>query len=84
MAISLARGQRVKLRAVDVFADGVAIKEPGAECFRLCRDLIDGILLVDNAAISGATRLSPNSYTLKDTPSAHDPNHCFESGIVRI
>jgi threonine dehydratase len=31
---------------VDVFADGVAIKEPGAECFRLLRQFLDGILLV--------------------------------------
>ena len=31
---------------IDVFADGVAIKEPGAECFRLLRQFLDGILLV--------------------------------------
>ena len=42
MAISLARGERVKLQTIDVFADGVAIKVPGAECFRLCRSLLDG------------------------------------------
>ena len=42
MAISLARGERIKLQTIDVFADGVAIKVPGAECFRLCRTLLDG------------------------------------------
>lgn len=26
----------------------------GAESFRLCRELLDGVLLVDNRAISGA------------------------------
>ena len=31
---------------IDVFADGVAIKEPGAECFRLLRKFLDGVLLV--------------------------------------
>ena len=44
MAISLARGERIKLQTIDVFADGVAIKAPGAECFRLCRSLLDGTL----------------------------------------
>ena len=28
----------------------------GAESFRLCRDLLDGVLLVDNRAISGAIK----------------------------
>ena len=31
---------------IDIFADGVAIKEPGAECFRLLRQFLDGVLLV--------------------------------------
>ena len=56
MAISLNRGVRTALEKIDVFADGVAIKQPGAECFRLCRDLLDGILLVDNAAISAGIK----------------------------
>ena len=28
----------------------------GAETFRLCRALVDGVVLVDNAAISGAIK----------------------------
>ncbi|KAK9806307.1 hypothetical protein WJX72_009564 [[Myrmecia] bisecta] len=56
MAISLKQGHRVKLSSIDVFADGVAIKQPGAECFRICRELVDGILLVDNAATSAAVK----------------------------
>ncbi len=37
-------------------ADGVAIKLPGAEPFRLCRELLDGVTLVDNSAISTAIK----------------------------
>ncbi|KAL6777354.1 hypothetical protein ACKKBF_B21200 [Auxenochlorella protothecoides x Auxenochlorella symbiontica] len=56
MAQSLARGRRVQLSRVDGFADGVAVKQVGAETFRLCRALVDGVLLVDNAAISTAIK----------------------------
>lgn len=56
MAQSLARGERVTLSKVDAFADGVAVKYVGAETFRLCRDLIDGVVLVDNAATSAAIK----------------------------
>lgn len=56
MAQSLARGRRVTLSKVDGFADGVAVKTVGQETFRLCRALLDGVLLVDNAAISTAIK----------------------------
>lgn len=56
MAMSLAQGRRVTLSRVDAFADGVAVKHVGAETFRLCRQLVDGVLLVDNAAISAAIK----------------------------
>jgi hypothetical protein len=39
-------------------ADGVAVKFVGAETFRLCRDLVDGVVLVDNAATSAAIKVS--------------------------
>ncbi|KFM26466.1 Threonine dehydratase biosynthetic, chloroplastic [Auxenochlorella protothecoides] len=45
MTQSLVRGERVTLSKVDAFADGVAIKLVGAEAFRLCRELLDGMLL---------------------------------------
>nr|XP_043611988.1 threonine dehydratase 1 biosynthetic, chloroplastic-like [Erigeron canadensis] len=51
MALSLHHGRRVKLDQVGGFADGVAVKEVGVEPFRLCRELIDGIVLVSNDAI---------------------------------
>lgn len=56
MAISLSRGRRSTLAKVDVFADGVAVKTVGRETFRLCRELVDGVVLVSNAATSGAIR----------------------------
>ncbi len=56
MAISLHKGQRVTLSKVDAFADGVAVKQVGAETFRLCQQLVDGIVLVDNRAISAAIK----------------------------
>lgn len=56
MAISLQQGRRVTLSKVDAFADGVAVKQVGAETFRLCQQLLDGILLVDNRAISAAIK----------------------------
>lgn len=56
MAISLARGERVALSRVDAFADGVAVKQVGQETFRLCRQLVDGIVLVDNSATSAAIK----------------------------
>jgi len=37
----------------------VAVKYVGAETFRLCRDLIDGVVLVDNAATSAAIKVRP-------------------------
>jgi len=56
MSISLSRGRRTTLAKIDVFADGVALKTVGRECFRLCRELIEGVVLVNNAAISAAIR----------------------------
>ncbi|KAI8466923.1 MAG: tryptophan synthase beta subunit-like PLP-dependent enzyme [Monoraphidium minutum] len=56
MTQSLVRGERITLSRVDAFADGVAIKLPGAEPFRLCRELLDGVVVVDNSAISTAIK----------------------------
>ena len=56
MSISLAKGRRATLSKVDAFADGVAVKTVGAETFRLCREYLDGVLLVSNSAISAAIK----------------------------
>jgi threonine dehydratase len=56
MARSLQAGHRVRLKQVGLFADGVAVKQPGAETFRLCRELVDEMVLVDNDDICAAIK----------------------------
>mgnify|MGYP001801673694 FL=1 len=46
MTRSLAAGERVRLDQVGLFADGVAVRQVGAETFRLCQEYVDEILLV--------------------------------------
>jgi len=43
---SLAAGKRQVLPQVGVFAEGVAVREPGVLTFELCRSLLDEIVLV--------------------------------------
>jgi threonine dehydratase len=47
MMRSLQAGERIKLPQVGLFADGVAVREVGAETFRLCQQYVDEILLVN-------------------------------------
>lgn len=56
MALSLCHGERVILDKVGGFADGVAVKEVGEETFRLCRDLMDGVVLVSRDAICASIK----------------------------
>jgi threonine dehydratase len=56
MSRSLKAGRRVKLEQVGLFADGVAVKRVGAETFRICRELVDEILLVDTDDICAAIK----------------------------
>lgn len=56
MALSLYHGQRVMLDQVGGFADGVAVKVIGEETFRLCRELVDGIVLVTRDAICASIK----------------------------
>jgi len=56
MAMSLREGRRVLLDRVDGFADGVAVKWVGAETTRLCREHLDGVVLVSNSEISAAIK----------------------------
>lgn len=53
---SLQEGRRIKLTQVGLFADGVAVKQVGEETFRLCRELVDEIILVDTDAICAAIK----------------------------
>ena len=56
MTKSLKAGRRVKLAHVGQFADGVAVKEVGKETFRLCRKLVDEMVVVDTDAICAAIK----------------------------
>ena len=56
MARSIAAGRRVKLAHVGLFADGVAVKQVGKETFRLVRQYVDDIVLVDTDATCAALK----------------------------
>ena len=56
MTRSLAAGRRVKLAHVGLFADGVAVKQVGAETFRIARELVDEMVLVDTDATCAALK----------------------------
>jgi threonine dehydratase len=56
MARSLAAGHCVRLNQVGLFADGVAVKQVGDETFRICREAVDGVILVDTDAICAAIK----------------------------
>ena len=53
---SLEAGRRVKLPQVGLFADGVAVRHVGRETFRLCRKLVDEVILVDTDEICAAIK----------------------------
>ncbi|OAA60594.1 threonine biosynthetic enzyme [Niveomyces insectorum RCEF 264] len=46
MAQSLARGRRVLLPEVGLFADGAAVKTVGEENFRICQEVVDEVIEV--------------------------------------
>ena len=56
MSRSLKAGRRVTLEHVGLFADGVAVKQVGSETFRICRELVDEVILVDTDAICAAIK----------------------------
>jgi threonine dehydratase len=56
MALSLAAGEPVELAEVGLFSDGTAVKRVGAETFRLCRQFVDEIVLVDTDQICAAIK----------------------------
>jgi threonine dehydratase len=68
MARSLEAGRRVTLDQVGTFADGVAVKQVGEETFRLCKELVDEVILVDSDAICAAIK-----DVFEDTRSIMEP-----------
>lgn len=66
---SLQVGTRVRLPQVGLFADGLAVKEAGAETFRICKELLDEIILVDTDDICAAIK-----DVFQDTRSILEPS----------
>jgi threonine dehydratase len=56
MKAALAAGRRVVLDRVGLFADGTAVKQVGEETFRLCRDLLDDVLVADTDEMCAAVK----------------------------
>ena len=56
MSQSLKAKRRITLEHVGLFADGVAVKQVGGETFRLCRELVDEVILVDTDAVCAAIK----------------------------
>ncbi len=56
MARSLVAGRRVMLHDVGLFSDGTAVKQVGEETFRLARQVVDEIILVDTDAVCAAIK----------------------------
>ncbi|THG10717.1 hypothetical protein TEA_025086 [Camellia sinensis var. sinensis] len=75
MALSLHHGQRVMLDQVGGFADGVAVKVVGEETFRLCRELIDGVVLVSRDAICASIKTSAENMIYEEVFKYHLANN---------
>ncbi|NIF91281.1 threonine ammonia-lyase, biosynthetic [Burkholderia sp. Cy-637] len=56
MAQSIEAGERVTLSEVGLFSDGTAVKLVGGETFRLCSELLDGVITVDTDALCAAIK----------------------------
>jgi threonine dehydratase len=56
MKAAIDAGSRVMLDRVGLFADGVAVRQAGAEPFRICRDLLNGVLVADTDAMCAAVK----------------------------
>jgi threonine dehydratase len=56
MTRSLARGERVRLESVGLFADGVAVKQVGSHTFALAQRYVDRMVTVDTDAICAAIK----------------------------
>lgn len=56
MHAALAAGKPVELAQVGLFADGVAVRRAGEETFRVCRETLDGVVLVSVDEMSSAIK----------------------------
>lgn len=53
---SLKAGHRVLLDEVGPFADGTAVRLVGEESFRVCKEFVDGVVIVNNDEICAAIK----------------------------
>lgn len=56
MARSLEKGERVTLKEVGPFSDGTAVKIVGAEPFRICKQLLDGVVKANTDELCAAIK----------------------------
>ncbi|KAG6911132.1 hypothetical protein DXG01_003872 [Tephrocybe rancida] len=56
MKRSLAQGERTTLKEVGPFSDGTAVKIVGEEPFRICKQLLEEVITVDNDEICAAIK----------------------------
>ena len=56
MAQSVASGRRVALSDVGLFSDGTAVKLVGEETFRIAKELVDEVIIVDTDAVCTAIK----------------------------
>lgn len=54
MEQSLKRDEKIRLDSVATIADGIAVKEPGANTFEMCRQYVDEVVTVTDDEISAA------------------------------
>ena len=54
MKMSFEAGHIVTLDEIDTFADGIAVRTPGEITYRLCRELLDDIVIVPEGRICSA------------------------------
>jgi threonine dehydratase len=69
MARSIKAGERITLPDVGLFADGTAVRLVGEETFRIAREYVDEIILVDTDAICAAIK-----DVFQDTRSILEPS----------
>ncbi|MEZ5564768.1 MAG: threonine ammonia-lyase, biosynthetic [Gammaproteobacteria bacterium] len=56
MYSALKAGYPVSLDRVGIFVDGVAVRQAGTEPYRICREVVDDIILVTNDEVCAAIR----------------------------
>ncbi len=56
MHAALAAGERIELEHIGIFADGAAVRQAGEEPFRVIRDVVDEIILVNVDEICAAVK----------------------------